>query len=160
MKLIPLTQGQFTKVDDDDFEYLNQWKWYARWANCTKSFYAVRMIGKTPNRKTIFMHRVVAKTPENMFCDHVHHDTLDNRRSELRNVTRSENGMNKKVHKNSKTGIAGVHKRYNGTYAAMLRIKGVFILNKTFKNIDDAIEARQSAEEEHFREFSINHSQL
>jgi len=104
------------------------------------------------------MHRVVAKTPNDMFCDHIHHDTLDNRQTELRNVTRSENGMNRKIHKNNITGITGVHKRYNGTFAAMLRIKGVFILNKTFKNIEDAIKARLDAEKEYFKDFSINRS--
>lgn len=28
MKQIRLSRGQFTVVDDDDFDYLNQWKWY------------------------------------------------------------------------------------------------------------------------------------
>lgn len=31
MKTIPLTQNKFAIVDDADFEFLNQWKWY--WAN-------------------------------------------------------------------------------------------------------------------------------
>ncbi len=29
-KKIPLTQGQAAIVDDDDFEFVNQWKWCAR----------------------------------------------------------------------------------------------------------------------------------
>jgi hypothetical protein len=29
MKEIPLGNGQFTKVDDEDYEWLNQYKWYA-----------------------------------------------------------------------------------------------------------------------------------
>lgn len=33
MKMIPLTQGEYAIVDDDMFDYLNQWKWYAQRLN-------------------------------------------------------------------------------------------------------------------------------
>ncbi len=54
MKLIELTQGQAAIVDDEDYEELNQHKWYAQWNKGTKSFYAGRK-GKTKNGKRIHL---------------------------------------------------------------------------------------------------------
>ena len=44
MKRISLTQGQFAKVSNKDFEWLNQWKWCAARISNAKGFYAVREI--------------------------------------------------------------------------------------------------------------------
>ena len=61
MKEITLTQGQIAIVDDEDFEFLNQFKWYAHKSN--KTFYAGRNITmqSQSKRKTIFMHREIMK---------------------------------------------------------------------------------------------------
>lgn len=157
MKLIPLTQGQFTKVSDHWFDYLNQWKWYARWANNTQSFYAVRMDGKTPNRRSIWMHRVVAQTPEGMICDHIFRDTLDNQEENLRNVTTVQSVWNRGIHKNNKLGILGVSLRSNydpPKYLAHLRFEGNLVLNKTCETLKEAIKLRKEAEQKYFGEFS------
>lgn len=44
MRKIPLTQGKFALVDDADFDWLNQWKWYALKTKTT--FYAVRKVSR------------------------------------------------------------------------------------------------------------------
>lgn len=97
MKTIELTLGQVALVDDEDFEYLNSMKWRASWHNNTKSFYAARADRSTGKYKTVYMHRLIMQTPSGLECDHVFHNTLDNRKSQLRNVTRSENQRNKKM---------------------------------------------------------------
>jgi hypothetical protein len=38
---IELTQGQVALIDDEDFELVSKYKWYARWDSHTESFYAV-----------------------------------------------------------------------------------------------------------------------
>ncbi len=108
MKEIPLTQGKVALVDDEDYEYLNQWKWSA--AKTDYTYYAKRHSTNSDNthylnRKIIFMHRVIMKTPKGMQCDHAFHHGLDNRKfieidgvfkQNLRNCTSSQNQTNRK----------------------------------------------------------------
>ena len=88
MAIISLTQGKVVIVDDEDFEWLNQWKWLYNGG------YAIRSVGPYKNRKHIRMHRLIMDTPDHLEVDHINWDKLDNRRSNLRNVTRSENQRN------------------------------------------------------------------
>jgi hypothetical protein len=108
MKEIQLTQGQTAIVDDDVYDRLSQWKWCAHWKPNTKSFVAVRTDLSTGKPKTILLHREIMSTPDDMDCDHIFHNTLDNRRSQLRNVTKLQNRMNEKLHINSTSGYKGV----------------------------------------------------
>lgn len=115
MKTIKLTQNQVTIVDNDDFEYLNQFKWCAQWNPGTRSFYAVRCSYKreTGKQKAIPMHREIMQPSAGMVVDHINHDTLDNTRKNLRVCTQSENLMNSRKQKNNTSGLKGVswHKR-------------------------------------------------
>ena len=104
MKQIPLTQGQFAIVDDEDFDWLNQWKWYAYKAGNT--FYARRNEGKYPNRRTIIMHKEIEQT--NSFVDHHNRNGLDNRRYNLRGCTNRQNCRNRAKHENSTSIFKGV----------------------------------------------------
>ncbi len=89
VKEIKLTKGKTTLVDDDDFEYLSQWQWYVN------SGYAARqMYVGAGKQHQILMHRVIANTPEGMFTDHINGNKLDNRKCNLRVVTRSQNCRN------------------------------------------------------------------
>jgi len=83
MKRILLTQGQFAIVDDKNYEWLNQWKWCATWGN--KSFYAVRSSKREKGKR-----HLISK------ADHIDHNTLDNRESNLRIVTPQQNKCNRR----------------------------------------------------------------
>ena len=121
MKQIPLTQGQYTIVDDDIYEYLNQFKWYALWNSHTKSFYAVRK-EKWKNGKwhIIPMAREILglKYGDNRQADHIDHNTLDNRILNLRVVTCQQNQFNQKNPK----GYSWCKSRQK--YQAQIRING------------------------------------
>jgi hypothetical protein len=95
MKYIKLTQGKQAIVDDEDFGWLNQWKWQTRKTpiNC----YAHR----TESRRTIIMHRLIMNPPPEMQIDHINHDGLDNRRCNLRICTSSQNNRNQRPRKAS-----------------------------------------------------------
>lgn len=155
MKKIPLTQGQFAIVDDWWFVYLMKWNWIATWDNHTKGFYAVRREGKALDRKLVHMSRVIAKTPDGMWCDHINHNTLMNTEENLRNVTNSQNQMNKRIRRDNTTGVAGVGTRKkNGKYIARVRIQKKNVFYKEFKTIEEATQARKEAEKKYFGEFA------
>lgn len=96
---IKLTQGKFAIVDDRDYEWLNQWEWYY-----SSKGYAVRGYPKR-----VLMHRVILNTPDGLETDHINLNRLDNRRSNLRSVTSSQNNINKLLREDNKSGFKGVY---------------------------------------------------
>jgi len=110
MKLIPLTQGKFAKVDDEDYDWLNQWKWLAHKSKCGKRFTAERNQRiKGERQKLYIMSRVILNTDDkNIFVDHINHDSLDNRRCNLRTCTPMENSRNMSPKSNSSSKYLGV----------------------------------------------------
>jgi hypothetical protein len=153
MKTIQLTKGQVALVDDEDYEWLMQWKWHAQWSAATKSFY-----GKGKEKgKCILMHRKVMNTPERMDCDHRNHNTLDNQKSNLRNVTRSQNMMNQnRARKDNRLGILGVQKHFGG-FRAYIYIDGKQKCFPTRKTIEEAVGDRKRAESDVFGKYgSVN----
>lgn len=101
MKLIALrgkhAVGEHTHaiVDDEDFERLNQWKWKAKPNADGNHVYAVRT-QKLPDGRTVDvrMHREVLGYSGPLDVDHINRNALDNRRSNLRAVTRQVNCQN------------------------------------------------------------------
>lgn len=96
---IPLTQNKFALIDDD-FSHFLQWKWYF-----THYGYAARThwIG---NKKSqcVWMHRAIIGSPIKFGyeIDHINGNRLDNRKENLRFVTRSENNHNQFIHRNGR----------------------------------------------------------
>lgn len=107
MKEIPLTQGKFALVDDEDFEWLNQWKWRVKKAKNGR-FYVQRGMRENGQSRTLYMHREIMKTPKGLDADHRDRNGLDNRKSNLRNCTRSQNLMNTIKREKNLSGYKGV----------------------------------------------------
>jgi hypothetical protein len=118
---IVLTKGQVAIVDEADVPLLGPWKWRANWDKTTQSFYAVRTEG-WKRKYSISMHRTILGLPfgDPRIGDHINHDTLDNRRSNLRIVEPLQSTWNKRVYKNNVLGLKGVRINGNGRYAARI----------------------------------------
>lgn len=84
-KKIPLADGHFAIIDDEDFELVSQFKWHIMPSGGGSHIYAAARIK---------MHRIIAKPPPGYLVDHINGDTLDNRRSNLRICTNSQNQQN------------------------------------------------------------------
>lgn len=124
--LIPLTQGKFTTVDDDDVCWVrqHQWRYYPR---PTGAGYAGRPIQIGGKQSTVYLHRVIVGAPREMEVDHRDGDGLNNQRRNLRLATRSQNNQNRRgVRPESRTGVRGVTvTRYpHRPYHAYLYIDG------------------------------------
>lgn len=162
VKEIQLSQGKVALVDDEDYEWLNQWKWSAYKQNRFKSrtvFYAGRGNHGENKFKTIIMHRNIIEhilkeggrieeleefinNPRKFPVDHVNGDCLDNRRCNLRVVTHRQNCQN--LHVKSSSRYPGVHKRKNG-WAAEIQINYKKTYLGLFRTELEAFEAYKKA---------------
>lgn len=136
MKEIPLTQGQVALVDDEDYEFLNQWKWHAQ--KGLNTYYATRTINRKITKgewkcESMKMHRAILKPPDNMVVDHINHNGLDNRKENLRIVTHRENHWNR-LHQRKYIGVQLI----DGGYHAVIRINGMRKYIGRFKTQEDA----------------------
>lgn len=154
MKQIPLTQGKFALVDDEDFEFLNQFKWQA--ANFRGVFYASRKINKNGKWGNVFMHRqILGLTDPKVQTDHINGDGLDNQRSNLRACTHSQNQRNKGKYKQNTSGFKGCswYKRLK-KWRVQITVNGKDINVGYFNSKDAAAHAYNEKAKEFHGEFA------
>lgn len=115
-------------------------KWYANYSKETKGLYVTISDRIDKIQKTFYLHRVVLNVKNEMQADHINHNTLDNRKSNLRLLTITQNQQNRKgAQSNSKSGIRGVSwSKEHNLWRSTVRINGKQVFQKYFKNINDA----------------------
>lgn len=98
-------------VDDDDYNYLNQWKWHviSGSGGVLYAYRQVRVKGTKKFRK-LKMHRIIMDNPKGLVVDHINHNTLDNRKANLRVCSNSQNIMNSIKRKKGLSKYKGVTK--------------------------------------------------
>jgi hypothetical protein len=115
---IELTRGYVALVDAQDVEFLQEWKWYARLNNGI--IYAGSKIGE----RYTFMHRLILSAAKGLGVDHRNGNGLDNRRSNLRLATNSQNQMNRGLQRNNTSGFKGVSfDRRRGLWMAKIYVE-------------------------------------
>jgi len=110
-RLIPLTQGRNAIVDAADYEWLNQWNWFSWHKPESSSFYAIRNDYSSRKLEPIRMHRLLLGCSPTEEGDHINHDTLDNRRENLRKCNDSQSARNRKKFHQNTSGYKGVYLR-------------------------------------------------
>ncbi len=114
MKVVPLSKGKSAIVDDDDFEWISEFRWHVNdWG------YAVRNKRVTKGKfTTVGMAREIMEPPAGMEVDHIDRNKLNNSKSNLRIVDKQKNVWNRGANGNNLTGIKGVgwhkgHKKFH-----------------------------------------------
>jgi len=152
--VITLTNGGYTIVDEDLFPELNKFKW-RRDNNGSVARYERPTGGKL---KCIMLHRVVNQTPDGFHTDHINGERqLDNRRQNLRTVTRRQNHMN--MRKGSNREFASKYKGVTwykklGKWVARIKLATGWTYLGAFVDEKDAALAYNTAARLHFGEYA------
>jgi len=136
----------YALVDNEDFVELNKYTW------CIQSGYAYRRCKKS---ETVFMHKLIMKTPKGMDTDHINGNGLDNRKENLRICTHAQNLMNQRKRKNNTSGYKGVcwskdSKKWMAKI--MLNYKSIYLGLFTHKK--DASVAYNEAAKKYYKKFA------
>lgn len=139
---IKLTQGKVALIDDEDFERLNQWKWFYMKSSASRTGYAVG----SNNGATIRMHRLIMNAKKDEVLDHINGNGLDNCKHNLRFVTVAENQWNRHRKGFGTSKYVGVNwQSKNKKWRAQIRHNGEKVYLGEFKNELDAVEAYDKA---------------
>jgi len=114
LKTIQLYGGAETLVDDSDFEWLSTFKWH------NSHGYARTWLTLDGVRTSRTMHQLLMPRVAGKYTDHINRNKLDNRRVNLRLVTRSENNRNAGLPRHNTTGVKGVVKLSNNRWMAQI----------------------------------------
>ncbi len=158
MKEIQLTQGKVALVDDDDFDFLSQWKWHLMKVKTIT--YAVRSKKdySTGHEKVWFMHREILglKTyKENpVVVDHKDRNGLNNQKNNLRLATSSDNNANSYKNRGKSTykGVSKIGSR--GYWVAQLVRDGIKHFLGGYAEEKEAAIAYDNAARKYFGEFA------
>ena len=116
---LPIHGGFTTWVDDDVYEWAKESKWYLNTYG-----YPCRNVGYGPRgskgRRTEILHRLVMPDrPDGYDTDHINRDPLDNRRSNLRFVSRKVNCLNSEKKR--------WYMLHNGKWRVRFKVSGMLI---------------------------------
>ncbi len=158
MNTIRLSQGRVAIVDDEDCEWLSQWKWYCLHHKDKHTSYAFR--GRKAGTETS-MHVEIMKHcglwVPGCQVDHRNNCGLDNRRGNLRNATVVQNARNRRRQFSNTSGHTGLSwdKRYQ-MWEAYIHVNNKKKRLGHFPVWQDAVDRRLAAERELFGEFAHN----
>jgi hypothetical protein len=150
---IPLTRGLFALIDEDDALIIAQHKWTA--SVTTRGYaYASRRTGGRKCRQTIMMHRLLLSPDKHQFVDHINGDGLDNRRSNLRLATPSQNAVNTHTPVKGEVRFIGVRRNKSNFGAYGRTCDGRQVWLGTFKTPELAAAASDRLSLETFGQFA------
>ena len=145
--------GNQFKIDKDDYELCKNYRWYVDGNGYVLGY----PIGD--KKQVVKQHRLImgiANSDPSIEVDHIYHDQLDNRKSQLRIVSRSQNIYNTRLQKTNTSGYKGVYKsnyKSNTYWHAQINYQGKRIYLGSFPDFESAVMARKEAEQKYHGEY-------
>ena len=152
---IYLCEGKWAILDQKDYYRLSGFKWNVNGNGV--NFYAFRNMVVGPGLTRMkSMHRDIMDAPKGMLVDHRNHDTLDNRSSNLRLATHSQNTCNKQNKR------AGCSSQYRGVsfdrkrkyWNVQVVLEGKYVFFGRYKSEIEAARAYDAAAKKYHGEFA------
>lgn len=136
-----------TVVNIEDYELLKNYAW--RVSKKRNKFYIVS--GNYADGSMIYIHQLILRgkeIPEGYEIDHIDGNSLNNKRENLRIITRSDNARNVKAKINNKIGIRGIsYNKANGMYKCDFSYDGTRFYFTDFETLEEAVYCRKYIEE-------------
>lgn len=144
---VPLTKGHEAVIDAADINLVSGLNWnvmiFRRKDGAIRNVYAASKAPDEDGRmRTVYLHRFILPTPIGIEVDHIDGDGMNNRRSNLRPATRSQNLCNQRIRSDNLSGSKGVSwdgKRLK--WVARVGLMGV-VLRSRHNTKEDAERAR------------------
>jgi hypothetical protein len=148
MKIINLTKGFETVVDDADMEWLSQWNWCVN----GHSYYMPYAVSRLGGR-IVKMHQLILPAKEGFVPDHIDGNGLNNCRHNLRYATPSQNIQNS-LRRNRRLPKGVTHHKLSGKFNARIFTSGKTVSLGYFHDPEEAARAYDAAALEKFGKFA------
>lgn len=139
-------------VDLADLERVQRYRWHS--VKIRQRTYAQTTIRRNGGKTHIYLHRYILDAPARALVDHVDHDGLNNRRSNLRLATATGNVRNARLRSDNPSGYKGVAQTPSGRWRARIVVEGKRIWLGTHVTAGDAACAYDAAAREYFGQFA------
>ena len=146
------THGSYTiKINDVDYKRLKKFK-TMKWCVSKKRNGLIYFQKRLPGNKLVELHRWIMQPKKGEYVDHVNHDTLDNRRKNLRICSNASNLRNAThIRPNNSSGKTGVWFDKKGSkWVAEIKVNYKKISLGRSKFFKKAVKLREQAEKKYW----------
>lgn len=151
----------YTLIDINDFHLMEQFKgkWFSSYDPDHDGYYAQAVVRNgVRDGKTIYtsltLHKYLMSPKNGYVIDHINHNSLDNRRCNLREIKPKSNLRNRSGrNKNNKSGYRNVAV-VNGEYRVQIMINGKNTVLGTYSDLEEAASIAKKAREKYYGEFA------